>query len=128
MKPALSSTSFEISALFPASLQAKTAGISKLLMIRLVPSFKLKTKYLYILCVLTQITNWDWHCTGEVMKHGSKLNFYNGGSIRGGSSGSIEPLDFWEKAKLNHLIFSIWLNIGNLGTNKFLFEALDSKY
>ena len=32
---------FEIPALFPASLQAKTAGISKLLMIRLVPSFKL---------------------------------------------------------------------------------------
>ena len=31
---------------FPASLQAKTAGISKLLMIRLVPSFKLKMKYL----------------------------------------------------------------------------------
>ena len=32
---------------FPASLQAKTAGISKWLMIRLVPSFKLKTKNLY---------------------------------------------------------------------------------
>ena len=32
---------------FPASLPAKTAGISKLLMIRLVTYFKLKTKYLY---------------------------------------------------------------------------------
>jgi len=38
---------FEIPALFPASLQAKTAGISNLFIIRLVPSFKLKTKYLY---------------------------------------------------------------------------------
>ena len=38
----------------PASLQAKTAGISKLLMIRLVPSFKLKTKYLYYRIILVQ--------------------------------------------------------------------------
>ena len=37
------------------------------------------------------------------------------GPVRGGSSGLIEPLNFWEKAKLNHLIFSIWLTIGNLG-------------
>ena len=46
MEPALSSTILKFLHFFPASLQAKTAGISKLLMIRLVPSFKLKTKYL----------------------------------------------------------------------------------
>ena len=32
----------------PASWQGKSAGISKLLVIRLVPSFKLKTKHLYV--------------------------------------------------------------------------------
>ena len=49
------------------------------------------------------------------------------GPIRGGSSGSIEPLNFWEKAKLNHMIFRIWLRIDTFGTNRFLFEPLDSK-
>ena len=53
MVPALSSTVLKFPHFFPASLQAKTAGISKLLMIRLVPSFKLKTKYLYK--ILTKI-------------------------------------------------------------------------
>ena len=48
MEPALSSTFLKFPHFFPASLQAKTAGISKKLMIRLVPSFRLKTKHLYI--------------------------------------------------------------------------------
>ena len=55
MEPALSSTILKFLLFFLASMQAKTAGISKLLMIRLVPSFKLKTKYLYqkpIQCIL----------------------------------------------------------------------------
>ena len=43
MGPALSSTILKFLHFFPASLQAKTAVISKLLMIRLVLSFKLKT-------------------------------------------------------------------------------------
>ena len=43
------------------------------------------------------------------------------GPVRGGS---IEPLDFLEEAKLNHLIFSIWLTIGNLGTNRFSLNHL----
>ena len=48
MELALSSTILKFPPFFPASLQAKEVGISKLLMIRLVPSFKLKTKYLYL--------------------------------------------------------------------------------
>ena len=47
MDQALSLAILKFLHFFPASLQAKTAGISKLLMIRLIPSFKLKTKYLY---------------------------------------------------------------------------------
>jgi len=46
MKPALSSASFEISALFPASLQAKQREFQYWLVIGLVPSFRLRTKYL----------------------------------------------------------------------------------
>ena len=47
MEPASSSSDLKFPHFFPASLQEKTAAISKLLMIRLVPSFKLKIKYLY---------------------------------------------------------------------------------
>jgi len=46
MEPALSSTILKFPHFFPASLQAKTAGISKWSMTRLVPSLKPKTKYL----------------------------------------------------------------------------------
>ena len=63
----------------------------------------------YILCVLTQITTWDWHCTGEVMKHGSKLNSYISGSVRGGSSGSIEPLDSQDMDK-NKKFWNLWVH------------------
>ena len=48
MEPALSSTILKFPLFLPASWQEKSVGISKLLMIRLVPSFKLKTKYLYL--------------------------------------------------------------------------------
>ena len=61
MEPALSSTILKFPHFFPASLQAKTVGISKLLMIRLVPSFKLKTKYLYDCLLGTQCTIFKWH-------------------------------------------------------------------
>ena len=37
---------------FHASLQTKTAGISKLMMVRLILSFKLKIKYLYLIPIL----------------------------------------------------------------------------
>ena len=47
MEPALSSTVLKFPHFFPTSLQAKKAGFQNWLMIRLVPSFKLKTKYLY---------------------------------------------------------------------------------
>ena len=46
MEPAQSSTILKFLHFFPASLQAEWAEISKSLMIRLVPSFKLKTKHL----------------------------------------------------------------------------------
>jgi len=52
MEPALSSTNLRFPHFFPASLQAKTAGISNWLMMGLVPSFKLRTKHLYVLKVL----------------------------------------------------------------------------
>ena len=48
MEPALSSTILKFPQFFPASLQAKIAEISKWLMIWLVPSFQLKTKYLFL--------------------------------------------------------------------------------
>ena len=50
------------------------------------------------------------------------------GSVRGGASGSIEPLNFDKKVKLNYyLIFRIWYTVRSFGTNRFLFEPLDSK-
>ena len=63
MELALSSTFLKSPHFFPASLQAKTAGISKLLMIRLIPSFKLKTKYLYL---PTYIPN-EWICLKKIL-------------------------------------------------------------
>ena len=47
MEPALSSTILKFPLFLPASLEEKSAGISKWWMIRPVPSFKLKTKHLY---------------------------------------------------------------------------------
>ena len=47
MEPVLLSTILKFLHFFPTSLQAKTTGISKLLMIRMVPSFKQATKYIF---------------------------------------------------------------------------------
>ena len=65
MEPALSLTILKFPHFFPASLQAKTAGISKSLMIWLVPSFKLKTEHLYMSNSKNRIFNW----TGQNSKH-----------------------------------------------------------
>lgn len=49
------------------------------------------------------------------------------GSVRGGSSGSTEPLNFEREVKLNLFIFSIWITTRYFGTQRFIFEPLDSK-
>ena len=53
---------------------------------------------------------------------GFEMELTLSGSVRGGSSGSIEPLDLEKKMKLNQVFFGF----GVIGRS--LFEPLDLKY
>ena len=77
----------------------------------------------------TKTASWTENWITDITESNSwyLILYGSSASVRGGSSGSIEPLNFEEKVKLNHWIFSIWLTIRNSGSEGSLFEPLDWK-